>query len=202
MSIKFLNLDQETSTVRPTGYKYPLGLTTFLIPANVATNITGGVQTMDGDNAVHTYTTSGFFDNQTGSEILVEYLIVAGGGAGGSYAAGGGGAGGYRYAYGHPVPSSNVTVTVGAGGTPTSSGTPGGNGVNSVFDTITSLGGGGGGSLAGAGNGKGGGSGGGAAHENSPAGLGTPGQGLDGGRGGAHGMGGGGGRGGWGKCLI
>jgi len=68
----------------------------------------------------------------------VDYLVVAGGGAGGlSYGGGGGGAGGLLQGS-LPVPTgTSLTVTVGAGGS--------GNGVsgsNSVFSSITALGGG------------------------------------------------------------
>ena len=50
---------------RPDGYQFPLGLDTLLVDttanANVATNTTGGTQTIDGDYAVHSFTTSGEF---------------------------------------------------------------------------------------------------------------------------------------------
>ena len=81
----------------------------------------------------------------------VEYLVVAGGGTGGySYYGGGGGAGGYRTATGYAVTAeSPITITIGAGGSPSSG--PyviGTNGTNSVFGSITSVGGGAGGSRA------------------------------------------------------
>ena len=86
----------------------------------------------------------------------VEYLVVAGGGSGG-LAGGGGGAGGYRTASGFAItPGTPITVTVGAGASYPSDGN------NSVFDTITSIGGGRGG--IGSVNGNNGGSGGGAGH--------------------------------------
>lgn len=74
----------------------------------------------------------------------VEYLVVAGGGAGNE---GGGGAGGYRTATGYAVTAgSPITVTVGAGGNHIGNNS----GSNSVFGTITSIGGGhGGGNYAG-----------------------------------------------------
>ena len=46
--------------IRPDGYEYPVGLTSFV--PNVAMTTTGGTQTIDGDNAVHTFITSGFFE--------------------------------------------------------------------------------------------------------------------------------------------
>lgn len=98
MGVKYLITPSEVNTVRPQGYRYPVGLTPIIIPvsANAATNTTGGTQTIDGDYAVHTYTTSGtfFFDNQVGESVDVEYLVIAGGGAGGRDIGGGGGAGG------------------------------------------------------------------------------------------------------------
>ena len=107
----------------------------------------------------------------------VEYLVVGGGGGSGGHAlndkgGGGGGAGRMRTATGYAVTAGvPISVTVGDGGTAggtvdTESGTKGGNGQDSVFGTITSLGGGGGaGGWAGSGsnhNGSAGGSGGGA----------------------------------------
>jgi hypothetical protein len=67
----------------------------------------------------------------------VEYLVIAGGGAGsGSSTGGGGGAGGYRTASSYSVTGgTSYTVTVGAGGSSSV-------GSDSVFDTITSIGGG------------------------------------------------------------
>jgi hypothetical protein len=99
----------------------------------------------------------------------VEYLVVAGGGGGGaSNAAAGGGAGGYSTAAGLAVASgSAITVTVGAGGAGSTSGSVNAsNGQNSLFSTITSIGGGGGASDT-SGNGSVGGSGGGAAADSS-----------------------------------
>ena len=75
----------------------------------------------------------------------VEYLVVAGGGSGGATRGGGGGAGGYQTATGYAVTAgSPITVTVGAGGagaifSPATNGTSGN---NSVFGSITSVGGG------------------------------------------------------------
>jgi hypothetical protein len=133
----------------------------------------------------------------------LEYLVIAGGGGGGedlgSGGGGGGGAGGYRSSVtgessggGASAESSleftlgtNYTVTVGAGG-PMS-----GNGANSVFSTITSVGGGAGGNNGQ--DGSSGGSGGGGGDDFSNGGSGTAGQGFSGG--GADNTGGGGGGG-------
>ena len=87
--------------------------------------------------------------NAAGNQGLsaVEYLVVAGGGGGGWDAGGGGGAGGYRTGTGFAVSvNTDYSITVGAGG---SGGNPsttyGSNGSNSIFSSITSLGGGAGG---------------------------------------------------------
>lgn len=92
------------------------------------------------------------------SPTAVDFLVVGGGGGGGDTAGGGGGAGGYLtsvgnsgstdtyYGGGSPAlaplsvtPGVTYTVTVGAGGTRYNDATS-----NSVFSTITALGGGGG----------------------------------------------------------
>mgnify|MGYP000710582577 CR=1 FL=1 len=124
--------------------------------------------------------------------LNVDYLVVAGGGGGGGSnygytAGGGGGAGGLLTNVGGTSLSlatggSGYTITVGDGGiigTPTSNG---GNGGNSLFYNITSIGGGGGGSAypsptSPSTGGSGGGSN---AYANTP-GSGTPNQGFAGG---------------------
>jgi len=127
----------------------------------------------------------------------VEVLVVAGGGGGGGRSGGGGGAGGLIYNSNFSVtPGSAITVTVGGGGAGGSgSGPPGSDGQNSVFDTLTAIGGGGGGS-DGANAGRSGGSGGGGKY-GSGGGSGTSGQGFAGGSGtsGTWKAGGGGGAG-------
>jgi hypothetical protein len=119
-----------------------------------------------------------------------DVLVVAGGGAGGSHHAGGGGAGGYRYETNVAV-SGNQTVTVGNGGLSVqATDIRGANGQNSVFGSITAIGGGGGGAWSGdpTRNGSAGGSGGGGSLGPSGStwsngGTGTSGQGNNGGRG-------------------
>ena len=126
------------------------------------------------------------------STLNVDYLVVAGGGGGGGSnygytAGGGGGAGGLLTNVGGTSLSlatggSGYTITVGDGGiigTPTSNG---GNGYNSLFYNITSIGGSGGGSAypsptSPSTGGSGGGSN---AYANTP-GSGTPNQGFAGG---------------------
>ena len=119
------------------------------------------------------------------SDLTVDYLVVAGGGAGGKWGpGGGGGAGGLRTSYGSAsgggssvetslslAASTNYTVTIGAGGTARS------NGSDSTFATITSTGGGRGagdnsspiGSSSGGSGGGGSGEGGGATSGNGTA---------------------------------
>jgi hypothetical protein len=80
--------------------------------------------------------------------LSVDYLVVGGGG-GSTGRGGGGGGGGFREGTAYSITAStNYTVTVGGGGAGLTGdiGTPGGNGSDSTFDTITSAGGGGGGS--------------------------------------------------------
>ena len=133
------------------------GTTSEVVNETAVAAPTGGTVTTSGNFRIHTFTSSGTFTN-TVSNLVTQYLVIAGGGSGGSYGAGGG-AGGYRSS----VPgqtsggggsaestltlsSGAKTVTVGAGATGVANGqglSPNGN--NSVFDSITSVGGGGGG---------------------------------------------------------
>jgi len=125
-------------------------------------------------------------------------LVVAGGGGGGGGTGGGGGGGGVlnnaSYAL---ITNSSVTVTVGGGGVHGAGiGSAGTSGGNSVFGSLTAIGGGGGGANNGV-NGLSGGSGGGGAW-NSLGASGTVGQGNAGAAGAAagppnYGSGGGGG---------
>ena len=172
----------------------------------------GGVASTSGDYKIHTFTGPGTFTvcnvATSPSNNVVDYLVIAGGGAGGSggfgEGGGGGGAGGYRESPGtatgcFPVsprgtsPAAALSVSaqgypivVGAGG---SGGVgPGGCGNPASFSTITSTAGGGGGgqfSTPQGRPGKNGGSGGGASNSGS-AGTGNtppvnPAQGFNGG---------------------
>ncbi len=158
-------------------------------------------------------------DNIAQPPITVSYLVIAGGGAGaGYYRAGGGGAGGLRTSYGSTSgggasaesnltisSNTNYTVTVGAGAAGASN-ADGGTGSNSVFSTITSIGGGGGGKYTGgngtAGTAGGSGGGGGGDSTGGAGGAGTANQGYAGGTGASSGVqcgGGGGGAGAVGK---
>jgi len=148
----------------------------------------------DGDYKYNTFLSNGTFTPSVAG--YVEYLVIAGGGSGGcgtrgdnvNRSGGGGGAGGYRPGT-LEVAAQAYSITVGAGGAAVvpnsgSGANPGLAGSNSVFSTITSIGGGGGGSGHGGAPGSGG-SGGGGAHggTSSNYGAGTAGQGNDGGYG-------------------
>ena len=103
----------------------------------------------------YTSTGSGTFSVPSGV-AAVDVLVVAGGGSGGS--AGGGGSGGLIYRPAFPVtPGGSVAYTIGTGGgglgnkqspaiEPSNWGN---NGQNSVFGTLTAIGGGGGGAYSG-----------------------------------------------------
>ena len=172
----------------------------------------GGTVTTSGNYRIHTFTSSGTFVNTIAS-LSVEYLVIAGGGAGGVGDAnanaygGGGGAGGYRTNVAGQtsgggasaesaltISAGNKTVTVGAGGAGASGDNQlGTNGGDSVFDSITSIGGGRGG--ANSADGSSGGSGGGGKESDGSGQSGTSGQGYGGGPGSEGGNRGGGGGG-------
>lgn len=127
----------------------------------------------------------------------IEYLVVGGGGGGGNgvsgnYYGGGGGAGGMLTGSMSVTAGNVYTATVGAGGGINGAASTGNQGNNSVFDTLTAIGGGWGGS-GGVGGGSGG-SGGGGSLNATAGGSGTSGQGYRGGNyytGGQGGPGGG-----------
>jgi hypothetical protein len=160
----------------------------------------------DGTYWYHQFTSSGVFTPL--QALTVDYLVVAGGGGGGGGgASGGGGAGGLRCTVGATggggslesplsLTAQNYTVTVGAGAPQQQ------NGTNSVFATITSLGGGNGapgGCNAGNAAFIGGSGGGGGSSSKSTGAAGTANQGYGGGNGngcaGPYPSGGGGGAG-------
>tara|TARA_R100001079_G_scaffold26191_1_gene13167 strand:+ start:1522 stop:2805 length:1284 start_codon:yes stop_codon:yes gene_type:complete len=161
----------------------------------------GGTISTSGDFRIHTFTSSGTFTN-TIANLEVEYLVIAGGGGGSqsrdATGGGGGGAGGYRTSVvGQTsgggssaeakltLSTGDKTVTIGGGGGDRTDGN------DSVFDSITSIGGGKGAGYSRV-NGGNGGSGGGQAFSQS-AGSGTSGQGTNGGSGGGVAGSGGGG---------
>lgn len=128
------------------------------------------------------YITDGYLDEYMNPNTLssVEVLVVAGGGGGGFRHGAGGGAGGLIYNTNYSI-SENVSIFVGAGGMGAiSSGIRSTNGQNSIFGSLTAIGGGGGGQWDSYGNGLNGGSGGGSAGSGSRS-SGTAGQGYAGG---------------------
>jgi hypothetical protein len=147
----------------------------------------------DGTYWYHIYRSSGVFAPM--QNLSCDYVVVAGGGGG---AAGGSGAGGFKTSIGGSPLSltagSNNTVTIGGGGTGATlsygASTAGRTkGTNSVFSTITATGGGGAGAGPDASGGGtdtnlSGGSGGGATYSsgNAKYGLGTSGEGNNGGQ--------------------
>ena len=155
---------------------------------------TGGTITYDNfGRVIHTFTASGTFTPTT-ALTGVEYLVIAGGG--GAANSGAGGAGGYRSSASGELSGGGAsaeatlslasgtgyTVTVGAGGNG-GTGTSPTNGSDSVFGSITSLGGGAGRYISGSSTGNSGGSGGGGnmTSSNGTGGAGTTGQGYAGG---------------------
>jgi hypothetical protein len=105
----------------------------------------GGTVTAVGGYIIHTFTSSGVFTPEAG--MSVEVLVVAGGGSGGgsagtSIAGGGGGGGGVTYNSSIGVLPQTYVVTVGAGGIGQTGFVAGRNGGNSVFLTLTAIGGG------------------------------------------------------------
>jgi hypothetical protein len=133
------------------------------------------------DGTFSAYSSAFSFTTATAFSYAIDYLVVAGGGSGGGNAAdgnqraGGGGAGGFRTATGMTLDVGTAySVTVGAGGA-TASGDSANQGSDSIFNSITSLGGGAGGHM-GAGPASGGSGGGGSAAYTSGA-SGTAGQG-------------------------
>jgi hypothetical protein len=129
----------------------------------------------------------------------VTVLVVGGGGGGGGnsgFGGAGGGGGGVVYSANYAVtPGENIAITIGSGGIGAGRGDggSGANGGNSYFGSLVAYGGGGG--AYGNNGGGNGGSGGGTANSANSYGLGTPGQGNNGGVSAAWGCSGGGGGG-------
>ena len=156
---------------------------------------TGGTRTTFGSHNIHTFTSTGTFSCLQ-YPITVRALVIAGGGGGGKGYAGGGGAGGMLDQSELKVSKAEI-VSVGAGGLGSTqfvanqsnavATEKGANGQNSSFLNLTAIGGGGGGSSGdpiGSNGGSGGGSGGSLVNNivyPAIGGLGTPGQGNNGG---------------------
>ncbi len=162
---------------------------------------TGGNTTNDvGNYRIHTFTSGGTLTvNKNG---VVDVLVVGGGGGGGGYIGGGGGAGGVIASNGLSVSAGAITVTVGSGGAAGANADAisgfGGPGGDSVFASLTAVGGGRGGRAYNDNTGTGG-SGGGAGGGNGVVKTGqsgTAGQGSNGGNSSTTSNGGAGGGGG------
>jgi len=145
-------------------YTIPLEAQVNVMPAfqaiqyNVGIIATGGTITTVGNYKVHTFNSSGTFT--INKATVIEILVVAGGGSGGEGHGGGGGAGGLIYKSSFAILGQSYPVVVGAGGPQTNTladarGTQGG---NSVFSTLTAIGGGYGSTWEGGNGGSGGGS--------------------------------------------
>jgi hypothetical protein len=161
------------------------GVSSFRTVVGPSLKATGGTLAFDGTYYYHTFSSSEIL-NVKQPLTNVDFLVVAGGGGGGGGSSGGGGgAGGFRTSAGTSgrgasaeskltLAPGSYPVVVGGGAAQASKGT------DSSFNTVVSLGGGGGG------GGQTGGSGGGQSSGGGPAGnyvlgLGTTGQGYDGG---------------------
>jgi hypothetical protein len=170
-----------------------LGTTPTILPKASG----GDIVVSDGTYWYHAFLGSSVFTPS--QNLSCDYLVVAGGGGGGKNVGGGGGAGGLQTSTSTLLASTAYVVAVGAGG---AGGGPtdiqGISGSNSILGSlITSTGGGGGGGAAVA-QGLNGGSGGGSTYpgSNLAGGLGTVGQGNNGGSSIYFVAGGGGGAGG------
>ena len=130
---------------------------------------------------IHTFTANGSLIVTAAG--YCDVLVVAGGGGGGYDVGGGGGAGGMIWQRGFSISATTYTVTVGTGGAVGGANATAPSGTNSVFSSLTAIGGGGGGGYQNA-NGASGGSGGGGVGYSvgfSDPGTGTRGQGNPGG---------------------
>ncbi len=179
-------LGSSTATTVASGGKLQLqgGITvgsgtslTISQPGTVSTfAASGGTATSNGVYTVHSFTASGTLTVSSAGNV--DYLVVGGGGGGGDnqggWTTGGGGAGGFLTGT-TAVSVGSTDVTVGAGGSGANTTAELKKGGNSVFLSITAIGGGNGASnsLSGGTGGSGGGGGG----NSRPAGAGTAGQG-------------------------
>ena len=146
-----------------------------------------------GGYTVHTFLLADSGTNfvVTGGSLTTSALVVAGGGGSSTWGGGGGGAGGVIFNTTKVVSSGTYPIVVGGGGIGTIA-APGGDGSNSVFDTLIAYGGGGGGAGSDT-DGRPGGSGGGggrSGYANRYGGAATSGQGNVGGNNVIYGSGG------------
>ena len=144
-------------------------------------NATGGSIVEIGGYKIHTFSSGGNNFNVTSGSKNIDVLVVAGGGAGGASFGGAGGGGGLIYTSISSFGVGSYTATVGAGGGKVYGNTTGNRGSDSVFHSLTAIGGGGGGCQGeySPGSKLNGGSGGSPSHNSSTKGFGTAGQGND-----------------------
>lgn len=165
----------------------------FRIQVNPGAKFTGGTVTFDGDDVIHTFTSSGTLTKIVGDNVDVQYVVGAGGGGGGLRRAAGGGGGGWVAVGITTLSLSSYAITVGAGGAgavgTSDSNRIGANGGNSSLGSVVSASGGGGGNggndLTSGNNGQNGGCGGGAGGGGTSVSRTGGGTGIPGGNGGA-----------------
>ena len=173
-----------------------VNLTTIEVPkAPTSISAAGGPISTSGEYTIHTFTNVGSSTFKPTGSGTVEILVVAGGGGAGFDGGGGGGAGGVITNTVSVAAGTDYSVVVGAGGAAainsSGNGVPG---VNSQFGALTAIGGAGGYSgHAVIKTTSTGGSGGGEGFAGGGPGLGTPGQGNQGGNKFIYSAGGGGG---------
>ena len=188
--------DNVSITVNPTYtpelLRVPTGLI-YTLPNYTILNQTSNLSvtpTVSGNTTTLAFTigsnnTSGSCNIMFGSATNVQVLVVGGGGGGGKDMGPGGGAGGVIYSSSFNTDiATPYNITVGPGGTGSTNNTvAGGNGGNSVFSTLTAIGGGGaaGQSVTGTPASSIGGSGGGGTRYNATGASGTNNQGNKGG---------------------
>ena len=140
---------------------------------------TGGAVSFYNSKTIHTFTTTGDFNNTSGANLTgCEVIVLGGGGGGGHWQAGAGGSGRFYRNDDVTIAPGPQSVTIGAGGqagvSAASAATAVGSiGTNSVFNSVTMPGGGGGAkydSPAGNGGSGGGGAGGPGNAGSAPAG--------------------------------
>jgi len=152
-------------------------------PVVTAAKATGGTITFASDGyTYHAFTAGGTFTPLIA--LSCDVLAVAGGGGAGATHGGGGGAGGVLYTSASSFSATPYAVAVGAAGAGAVSSTPtvGSNGTNSSVNSLVAIGGGRGGCYSNGYEASNGGSGGGAlSGSTNYAGLGTAGQGNNGG---------------------
>lgn len=183
----------ESGTDRSVSSTFIMGSGNVTLYAKWTVNVciaTGGTMTSIGGYNILTFISSSTLVVNSPS-CNVQVLVVAGGGGSGggvtsAYGPGGGGAGGLIYNPSYTITAQTYSVTVGDGGNGGLAGNNyGSNGQNSIFSTLTAIGGG-----SGAGNdnalayaGHSGGSGGGGSRLTGLGGNGTSSQGYAGGKG-------------------